>query len=70
MSTVSYSSNLHHAVRSLKELDSKQLEQMFKNVNWFEMWSISAKEAQTVFDLFSETTKSYIHKTDRADIWQ
>ncbi|MEK3719146.1 hypothetical protein [Paenibacillus sp. FSL H8-0034] len=70
MSTISYSSNLHHVVRSLKELDSEQLNKMFKKVNWFEMWSISAKEAQTVFNLFSETTKSYRRKTDREDIWQ
>jgi len=69
MLTVTHSSQLHHAVRSLKQLSSQEMTQLFKNSNWFEAWSLSPAEGQAVTKLFAKSSRSDSKASRSADLW-
>ncbi|WP_240419776.1 hypothetical protein [Paenibacillus periandrae] len=70
MSSLVYSSELQHVVRTLKQYDSQKVMNFFKDGKWFEAWSISAVEAQIVMQTFSRTANDRIKKAVNEDFWQ
>lgn len=58
MLSVTYSSQLHHVIRSLKQLTPQEITELFKNSNWFQSWSLSTSEGQAVTKMFTNSPVS------------
>jgi hypothetical protein len=66
MQTISYSAGLTNAVHSLKQFDSQQLVQLFKDSKWYEAFSLSSEEGNSLKSLFSKQTT---RKSNDIDAW-
>ncbi|OXM82443.1 hypothetical protein CF651_31020 [Paenibacillus rigui] len=69
LSSVTYSSQLHHVIRSLKQLTTQEVTELFKNSKWFESWSLSASEGQAVTSLFAQSTNPDKKRSGKVDLW-
>ncbi|NOU98374.1 hypothetical protein GC093_34910 [Paenibacillus sp. LMG 31456] len=70
MNTLTYSPGLTTTVRSLKQLDSQQIAQLFKDTRWFEAFSLSAEEGKAVMMQLAKTSREYIKKSTPTDLWE
>jgi len=69
MQSITYSPGLTSAVRSLKQMDAQQLVQIFRDVKWFEAFSLSAEEGANVKKLFAKPSSDYIRKSNDVEGW-
>ncbi|GAA4839604.1 hypothetical protein GCM10023310_16790 [Paenibacillus vulneris] len=69
MQAVTYSPGLHQVVRSLKQMDTQDVLNLFKDANWFEAKSLSAAEGQAVMKLFTQSASDYIRKIGAYGPW-
>lgn len=69
MQAVTYSPGLNQVVSSLKQMDSQDVLNLFKDAKWFESKSLSVAEGQAVMKIFTQPASDYIRKIGAYGPW-